>query len=117
MFHFLGRGDRQVKLRGFRIELDGIEAVMTRHALVEEAACVLSRNAEGDRLHLLVTVKPGLDCDVDHLRAYAAEHLPGYAVPEYIDVVPAFPRTSTGKIDRTRMNIQRDQPGLPGSVS
>ena len=117
LLHFMGREDRQVKLRGFRIELDEIEAVMTRHAAVEEAACILRQDEVGSQLYLIVIVKPGEDCDVVQLREYACAHLPGYAVPESIDIVAAFPRTSTGKIDRTRMMNSRDEAEPQGIMS
>ncbi len=107
LLHFMGRGDRQVKLRGFRIELDEIEAVMTRHAAVEEAACILCQDEVGSQLYLIVIVKPGEDCDVVQLREYACAHLPGYAVPESIDIVAAFPRTSTGKIEHSHDEFAR----------
>ena len=89
-----GRADRQIKLRGFRIELDEVELVLHRHREVREAAVVVDHNAQ-----TLVAFISGT-ADADTLLRYAAENLPPYAVPERIISVPTLARTSTGKIDR-----------------
>ncbi|HEX9733566.1 MAG TPA: amino acid adenylation domain-containing protein [Thermoanaerobaculia bacterium] len=99
---FLGRLDHQVKLRGFRIELEEIEAVLGRHPAVAEAVVVLDREAGQDRLvaYLLPAAElPGRE----DLRAHLARHLPDYMIPAAFVAVTAFPRTPSGKLDRAAL--------------
>ena len=96
MFH--GRADRQVKVRGNRIELDEIEAVLAAHPAVSEAAVVTTSSRSS--LTAYVTLAPGQYVDAGMLRFHCAEVLPLYAVPSGFNVMGKFARTGTGKIDR-----------------
>ncbi|MEO1154300.1 MAG: amino acid adenylation domain-containing protein [Pseudomonadota bacterium] len=100
--HFLGRMDRQVKLRGFRVELDEIELAISRHADVSEAAAVIS--GAPARISVYITARPDTAPTADDLRAFAAQSLPPQAVPSTITILPAFKRTATGKIDRKHLS-------------
>jgi amino acid adenylation domain-containing protein len=101
---FLGRKDRQIKARGYRVELDEIEAALLTHAAVEGAAAFALPNGEGtQRIEAAVTIREGHAADVSELARHAAAHLPSYARPERIAILTAFPRTSTDKIDRLRL--------------
>jgi amino acid adenylation domain-containing protein len=98
---FLGRKDRQIKVRGYRVELDEIESVLTAHACVEEAA-VYSVPGSADAESIEAAVIP-VDAPADlenQLRRHCAQHLPNYALPETLRLVASFPRTTSGKIDR-----------------
>ena len=102
IYRFLGRKDRQIKLRGFRIELEEIEAAMTCHPAVDEVAAMLIDGPDSDgAIAAAVTLKPGFAADVaDEIRGDAASRLPAYALPEKIEVVESLPRTSSDKVDR-----------------
>lgn len=96
---FVGRTDHQVKLRGQRVELEAVDAVLVAHPSVEAAVCFVDRGGDEDRLIALVS--PRLPDDVlDEVRRLAIEHLPRYAVPSVVEGVANLPRTSTGKVDR-----------------
>ncbi len=98
---FLGRKDRQIKMRGFRIELDEIEFVLAKHHEVEEtAAYVIS---SGDRIEAAVTLRPGSKIDCKQLAQYCTTQLPTYAVPQIIRIMDTFPRTTSQKIDRREL--------------
>lgn len=97
-FHFVGRADRQVKLRGYRVELDEVELALTRHNAVSEAAVIVTK--DGMKLCAFATLAPGAGTDSQELRAHAAKLLPDYAVPQTVTLLGTFPRTTTGKIDR-----------------
>jgi acyl-coenzyme A synthetase/AMP-(fatty) acid ligase len=98
---YLGRKDRQVKTRGYRVELDEVEAAILSCAVVEEAAAYTVPDAEGSSLiEAAVTAKPGSALTAELVLNHAAGRLPTYAVPVRVTVLDAFPRTSTGKIDR-----------------
>lgn len=89
---FAGRVDHQVKLRGYRIELDEIEAVLTAGSGVRDAVVVL----RDDRLVAYVTG----DADSDRLRRRAADALPPYMVPSAFVMLDMIPLTANGKVDR-----------------
>jgi amino acid adenylation domain-containing protein len=96
---FLGRIDRQVKLRGLRIELGEIEAVLTGHVDVSSATVIVREDSPGDKRLVAYYVA---DEDVD-LRTWCRQSLPGYMVPSAFVPLDALPLTSSGKIDRTAL--------------
>ncbi|MFE9186663.1 amino acid adenylation domain-containing protein [Micromonospora haikouensis] len=90
----LGRLDRQVKVRGFRVELTEIEAVLAAEPGVG-AVRAIARGGE-----LLAYARPaGPGLDPAALRAALARRLPDYALPRAVVVVDEFPLTVTGKVD------------------
>jgi len=98
---FLGRKDRQVKTRGFRVELDEIEVALLSHSAVDEAAAYAVPDGLGSNLiECTVTARAGMTVSEDELAAYLSRRLPPYAIPARIAIASDFPRTSTGKIDR-----------------
>ncbi|HEU0299643.1 MAG TPA: amino acid adenylation domain-containing protein, partial [Longimicrobium sp.] len=97
---FLGRGDDQVKVRGFRIEPGEIEARLAEHAGVREAVVVVREDAPGDLSLAAYYVAEGDAVGVEALRAHLAERLPEYMVPSAYVVVKAWPLTPNGKLDR-----------------
>jgi amino acid adenylation domain-containing protein len=98
---FLGRKDRQVKTRGYRVELDEVEHALASHPHVEENAVYAVPDAEGSsRIEAAVLACAGVVVHVDTLQQYLTSLLPWYAVPATIIVMEEFPRTGSGKIDR-----------------
>lgn len=101
---FLGRTDRQIKLRGYRIELDEIEAVLEQLDDVKEAAVFVLENDKGDKtLTAVVLLMPHAKQEIDALMSHVKSKLPTYAVPHKIDVLDEFPRTGSGKIDLNKI--------------
>lgn len=106
-YKYLGRKDRQIKTRGYRVELDEIEVTLLAHACVEEAAVYPVPDGQGSNLIAAAVVpKAGFDVQPAELVAYLASRLPSYAVPAHLSVTADFPRTSTGKIDRRTLQAQ-----------
>lgn len=102
---FLGRMDRQIKLRGFRVELGEIEATLLRHPDVADAVAVLAKDASGEGAIWAYVVLQrhaagSSDILIAALRACVAQFLPGYMRPSTIVVLDELPRTPNGKIDR-----------------
>ncbi|MFE4277472.1 amino acid adenylation domain-containing protein [Streptomyces goshikiensis] len=93
---YRGRTDSQVKLRGFRIELQEIEAVLAGHPAVAECAVVLRQ----DRLVGYVVPAAGADRDPADTAGYLRERLPAYMVPTAWVRIDAMPLTASGKLDR-----------------
>ncbi|MEA2145665.1 MAG: hypothetical protein QOG59_1252, partial [Solirubrobacteraceae bacterium] len=98
---FLGRVDLQVKLRGYRIELEEIEAVLATHPDVGGAAAAVYTRAPGDqRLVAYVVADHGRSVDLDELRRLCRSRLAPYMVPSTFIALVAFPTTPNGKLDR-----------------
>jgi amino acid adenylation domain-containing protein len=99
---YLGRMDRQVKLRGNRIEPGEIEAAISAHPGVAQAAVVVA-GTDGDR-RLIAYVTPGADpADAARLRTHLATRLPDYMIPAAFVVVDDLPLTANGKLDHTAL--------------
>src|SRR5262245_16117897 len=102
---FLGRRDHQVKIRGHRVELSEIESKLVTHPHVGQAAVVLvmptSLNA---CLVAFVVSSPGKGLTTEELHEHCSKRLPDYAVPARFIVLDDLPTTSTGKLDRQRLD-------------
>lgn len=96
LLHFVGRVDRQVKIRGTRVELEGVERALCDIGPVTHAAVTLS-DTELVALVQVEVVDQALA--PAELRRQLATRLPRSAVPDRIIVVDALPRTASGKID------------------
>ncbi|MFD8086670.1 amino acid adenylation domain-containing protein [Kitasatospora sp. NPDC059722] len=108
LLEYRGRLDRQVKLRGARVELDEVEARLRAHPEVGEAVVDLA--ADGSTLTACVTpAVPGRRPAPAALRAYCVRWLPAQAVPA-LTVLDRFPVTSGGKVDRTRLRADASLP-------
>ncbi|MGB3672349.1 MAG: amino acid adenylation domain-containing protein [Phormidesmis sp.] len=100
-YQFLGRKDRQIKTRGYRVELDGVEAALVAHPAIEEAATyAIPYEGGSHQIGASIILKPGAALSETDIQGYASDRLPAYAVPQQISIVSTFPRTGTGKIDR-----------------
>ncbi|WP_370381664.1 amino acid adenylation domain-containing protein [Catenulispora sp. GAS73] len=96
---FLGRVDRQVKIRGLRIELGEIEHTLAAHPQLRQAAVVVANGSGGPRLDAYVTAESGAAPSAEQLREYVAERLPLHMVPTTFTVLGTLPLTSSGKVD------------------
>jgi amino acid adenylation domain-containing protein len=98
---FLGRRDEQVKVRGHRIELGEVEALLATLPGVGQVAVAVREIAEGHP-DLVAYVVPMGEANVEPatLRLAAAQVLPAYMLPAAFVVLAEFPKTSSGKINR-----------------
>jgi amino acid adenylation domain-containing protein len=101
---FLGRRDNQVKLRGYRIELDEIEAVMRSYAGVRQACVIAERQGQNvDRLIAYCVLEQKEHFDEADIRDYLRSKLPQYMMPALIVALDSLPLTATGKVDRSKL--------------
>ena len=99
-----GRIDNQIKLRGFRIELDEIEKVMAEFPQVESCAVkVLSRSGKSDYLAGYFTAAPDNHPEIQEITAFMKNRLPEYMIPTVMLRVESMPQTVNGKIDRKQL--------------
>ena len=105
---FLGRIDRQVKLRGFRIELSEIESVLLKHPEVIASHCsVVGENALGQLFAWVHSANSDITAT---LVECCKKHLPTYMSPDHIIVLEEWPLTAHGKLNTQMlpMDISND---------
>ncbi len=109
---YLGRLDRQIKVRGIRIEPGEIEAALLQHPEVREAAVDLRPGPSGDPMLVAWIAGPS------DLRAHLRELLPEALIPSAFVSLPALPMTAAGKVDRLALpapeaTVSADAPRTP----
>ncbi|MGW9206129.1 amino acid adenylation domain-containing protein [Embleya sp. NPDC055664] len=114
---YLGRRDRQVKLRGYRVELDEVEAVLSAHARVRQAAVGVVGEGAGEVLVAAVVAHSDRERRrlAQRLHEHVRDRLPTYMVPARITVVDRLPLTTSGKIDRGRLAELSAPASTPGT--
>jgi amino acid adenylation domain-containing protein/non-ribosomal peptide synthase protein (TIGR01720 family) len=105
---YLGRADHQVKIRGQRVELGEIEAVLARHPAVVRAVVLPRRDEQG--VERLVGYLVGDGVDPHEVRADARLRLPAHLLPDICVAVAELPRTVTGKLDRAALPVPQFLP-------
>ena len=114
----VGRGDRQVKLRGYRIEVEEIEARLLQHPEVESALVAVREDSLGDKQlvgYLVLRHEQGLD--LSRLPIWLRETLPDYMVPSAFVVLEALPLTPNGKVDREALPAPERAPFVPDGMA
>lgn len=113
---FLGRRDRQVKVRGHRIELDEVEIALTALSAVSAASAVLRQTPNGAQLAAVVVLEEhGPAVDAATLIEDLKRSLPAYLIPQHVALVPELPLGPTGKTDLAE--VQRIADASTSSVS
>ena len=102
MVWFHGRSDHQVKLRGIRVELEGVESTLADHPDILHAVAGPWGQQSGT-LAATVVLRADADLDVRAIQKWSAGRLPPVAIPAHIDVAETLPTTPSGKIDRKRI--------------
>ncbi|MFE4337391.1 amino acid adenylation domain-containing protein, partial [Streptomyces sp. NPDC056831] len=105
VLEYLGRADKQIKVRGFRIEPGEIEALLAAHPAVLSA--VVTASGEGTDRRLVAYLVPtdhteGIP-NAGELRAHLRRDLPEFMVPAVFVELTALPLTSNGKLDRAAL--------------
>lgn len=101
---FVGRRDRMVKRRGYRVELGEIEAALHRHPSITQAAVIHTRNADDDvQIRAFVVWTADEPYSLVKMKRFCAQNLPLYMVPDQIRTLPELPKTSTDKLDYQRL--------------
>jgi aspartate racemase len=102
---FLGRMDQQVKMRGFRIELEEIEAVLRKHSGVSDAAVVVREDGGNQRLVAYFVPSAESNGRPAQLRDFLKAKLPEYMVPTTYVMLERLPLTPNGKVDRKALPL------------
>jgi amino acid adenylation domain-containing protein len=96
----LGRADNQIKLRGYRIELEEVEAVLDSHPSISKSVAKVIGVGDGDQYLVAYVVAKDKNRDEADWRQHALRSLPWYMVPASFMVVESFLLTPNGKVDR-----------------
>jgi amino acid adenylation domain-containing protein len=111
---FLGRGDRQLKVRGFRVEPGEVEEALRRHPAVSDVHVArYEREGAGAGLAAYVVPVPGGATDAGELRTHVARLVQAHAVPTAWSLVDRLPLSSTGKVDAAAL----PPPAAPGRTA
>src|SRR5438034_1317271 len=101
---YVGRGDEQVKVRGYRVELGEVEAVLSGHERVGASAVALREWGGGPKRLVAYVVASGRGEGLEkELREYLRGRLPEYMVPSAVVEMEELPRTGSGKVERRRL--------------
>ena len=111
MLMLMGRRDQQVKVRGHRIELLALEAVLNAHPAVREAVAVATPDAAGGRLIAFLSPR-GEAAEAADPRDFIAARLAPYYMPDRFEWLPELPRTANGKADRGALRHQANSLGV-----
>ena len=88
-----------------------VEAVLTDHAAVLEAAVIgVPDTRWGEVGHAVIRLRPGAACEAEALRAFARLRLAAYKVPEHVTIVEDYPRTAAGKVQKHLLRQALRQP-------
>lgn len=96
---FLGRIDNQIKLNGYRIELEEIEYQLLKHNSIKEAV-VIAKEGKEEKKILCAYFMSDIELQDTVLKEYLSKSLPQYMIPPYFMRLEKFPLTPNGKMDR-----------------
>lgn len=106
---FIGRMDRQLKIRGLRIEPGEIEAVVRQHPGIADVFVEASEHGGERSIVAYVVAHNNEALDQSLLQGFLKARLPAFMVPASIMALPAIPLTSTGKVDRNALPALRTE--------
>ncbi|MFD5783981.1 amino acid adenylation domain-containing protein [Streptomyces sp. NPDC126933] len=109
---YVGRADRQVKVRGFRIEPGEVERCLVSHPAVRQAYVCTRRDATGAN-ELLAYLVPRGELSFERFDRHLAAGLPAYMRPHHLHLVDALPLTANGKVDRDALLRRAVEPWRP----
>ncbi|HLP58990.1 MAG TPA: amino acid adenylation domain-containing protein, partial [Candidatus Deferrimicrobium sp.] len=125
---YLGRIDQQVKVRGFRIELEEIERRLEHHKQIKGAVVTVEADGKGDNLLCAYIVSnTGEELNAGVIKEYLSHRLPAYMIPAIFKQLDRIPLTPNGKVDRKRIpalgarldggrKVQYAAPGTPTEI-
>jgi amino acid adenylation domain-containing protein len=97
---FEGRKDFQIKLRGYRVELGEIEAVLSQHPSVRDSVVVIREISDHDKQLVAYVVPHSNQLDENDLRSFLKGKLPEYMLPAAFVTLDSLPLTASGKVNR-----------------
>ena len=106
---FRGRADDQVKINGYRIELDEVSGALRRHPAIRESVILASDNSAGEKQLVAYVVPQSTLPPISELRDFLSQDLPDYMLPSIFVSLEALPLGSSGKVDRAALPEPSDE--------
>jgi amino acid adenylation domain-containing protein len=106
-YKFLGRRDRMIKKRGYRVELGEIEVALYRHPAIKEAAVLAFPDVDGVPIKAFTSTRDGSKLSIIELKKFCSENLPLYMIPDLFCSLESLPKTSTDKVDYQKLKSMR----------
>jgi amino acid adenylation domain-containing protein len=106
---FRGRADEQVKINGYRIELNEVAGVLLRHPAIRESAIGMRESDTGEKQMVGYIVPRSVAPTVGELREFLANELPEYMLPAVFVSLDSLPTKSSGKVDRAALPAPNEQ--------
>jgi crotonobetaine/carnitine-CoA ligase len=102
---FLDRKDDYLRVRGENVSSFEVETAISAHPAIAEVAAQSVRSEESalvaeDEIKVCVILKPGMRSSPEEIIGFAAEQLPRFAVPRFVEIVDDLPRTPTGRVQK-----------------
>lgn len=98
-YYLVDRVKDMINVSGFKVFPREVEEILFRHPAVKEAAVVgMPDPVRGEAVKAFVVPREGMRVDAGTLQAFCREKIASYKVPEAVEVVPALPKSPTGKI-------------------
>ena len=110
-----GRKDSQVKLHGYRVEVQEIEAILLSLDGIEQAAVAVFSETDSQRLVAFVVLQAGHDLAEDSIHNYLRERLASFMVPGKVVILPTLPLTANGKVDRLALRARAKRSAFPAT--
>lgn len=106
-FYFVDRKKDYLRRRGENISSFEVEAAITSHPTVVEAAVfAVSSDLGEDEIKVVVMIRKGSALSNEELVAHCIETMPYFAVPRYIEFVSDLPRTPSGKVEKHKLRAE-----------
>ena len=102
--HFAGRKKDAIRRRGENISAWEIEDVVNSHPAVAESVAVgVPSELTEEDVKVFVVLRGGAGLEADELRAYCAERMARFMIPEHVEFIDEIPKTPTGKPEKYRL--------------
>lgn len=113
---YLGRIDRQVKVRGFRLELGEIESAVLALEAVDSVTVEPIKEGNDTKLVAYVVLRDATALGIFELRQQLRKRLPDYMIPSYFVFLEKLPLTINGKLDKAALPLPTDAE-IPGEIN
>ncbi len=102
ILEFLGRADLQVKIHGYRIEIEEIERQLVQLDGVDQAVVIVKESKDSEKYLCAFVVCDPLDEET--IKSKLSENLPKYMIPAHIIILDSIPMTNNGKVDKKKLD-------------
>lgn len=105
---FVSRKDSQVKVRGFRIELEEIQHALLQQPEISEAAVLVEEVHSDKKIFAFLVKQTGMSLTAKELKKRLATKLPHYMIPHVVNWLDKLPVTLHGKLDKSRLSFEKN---------